>query len=380
MTGNLTAATTEGLHARLAQASPIPVRAELACAPGELLALVGPSGSGKSTILRMLAGLATPDTGRITVGGETWFDSAAGIDLPARRRRTGYVFQSYALFPHMSALENIAIALSGLPAAEKRRRAQALLKMVHLEGLEERRPAALSGGQRQRVALARALARDPALLLLDEPFSAVDKATRLRLYREIAALRARLTMPSLLVTHDLEEAVMLADRLAVLAHGRILQTAPPEEILTRPCCTAVARLVNLRNIFRGRIRALPSGGRPGLLDWQGLSLEFSHAPAGLVAGMDRQWVVPDGFVLLHRLDRPSRGERENPVAGTIAGLVPIGQTVEVTFRPDHAPELPLHFSVPVHVARRNALASGRTARVSLLAEGIHIMEDAPTAS
>ncbi len=378
MSGDDATRPFRGLDARLVQDSPIPIRAELACAPGELLALVGPSGSGKSTILRMLAGLAAPREGRITVGGETWLDSAAGIDLPARQRRTGYVFQSYALFPHMTALENIAVALSDLPTAERGKRARALLGMVHLEGLEDRRPAALSGGQRQRVALARALARDPALLLLDEPFSAVDKATRLRLYREIAALRARLTMPSLLVTHDLEEAVMLADRLAVLAHGRILQTGTPENILTRPCCAAVARLVNLRNVFRGRIRALPEGKTPGLLDWQGLPLEFTHAPAGSAPGMDRQWVVPDGFVLLHRLDRPSRGEKENPVEGTISELVPIGQNVEVSLRPDHAPDLPLHFSVPTHVARRNALAVGRAARVSLLTEGIHLMEDGPT--
>lgn len=363
-----------GLVANLAREAPFPITARLEVAPREMLALVGPSGSGKSTMLRMLAGLMSPDRGTIVVDGTPWLDTTSGIDLPARQRRTGYVFQNYALFPHMSALENVTVALSHLPAGERAARARALLAMVHLEGLEDRRPTSLSGGQRQRVALARALARDPKLLLLDEPFSAVDKATRQRLYREIAALRDRLTMPSLLVTHDLEEAVMLTDRLAVLSHGQILQCGPPDEILTRPATATVARLVNLRNIFPGHVLALPAEGKPGRLDWGGLALEFSEAPANILAGETRDWVVPDGFVILHRKDRPSRGERENPVAGTTTRLLTIGQTVEVTFSPDHAPALPLHFSVPLHVARRNELSEGGPARVSILAEGIHLLE------
>jgi len=365
----------EGLQVVLRQVGPIPLDAAFDCAPGEVLALVGPSGSGKSTILRSIAGTYAPAAGRVTVGGETWFDGDRGLRVAAHRRRVGLVFQSYALFPHMTALANVAAAMGEAPAVERAERARALLALVHLEGLEQRRPAELSGGQQQRVAVARALAREPRVLLLDEPFSAVDRATRQRLYREIAELRRGLEMPVVLVTHDLDEAVMLADRLVVLYRGRTLQSGTPQEVTTRPASAEVARLVDLRNLFDAEVAARdPADGRL-LLDWAGLRLEARAGPEGATAAPgDRvTWVVPDGFVVLHRRDRPSRGEHENPVAGRIGMLLPIGQTAHLTLLPDHAPEQRLHFSVPLHVARRNGLEPGVAAAVSLLAEGIHVM-------
>jgi molybdate transport system ATP-binding protein len=361
------------LQVTLSQTAPIPLAAEFSCAAGELLALVGPSGSGKSTILRAIAGTYSPTGGRVVVNGSTWLDASSGTDLPPYRRRAGLVFQSYALFPHMTALGNVVAALGHLPRAARGARARALLQRVNLAGLEDRRPAALSGGQQQRVAVARALARDPDVLLLDEPFSAVDRATRQRLYREIVELRRSLAIPAVLVTHDLEEAQMLADRMAVLHHGRTLQTGPPAEITTRPVSTDVARLVGLGNIFEGRVASHAPDGSCTRLAWAGHLLEAAPRP-DLSVGAQVSWVIPDGFVVLHRRDRPSRGERENPVTGTVEQFIVLGQNASVALRPQCAPDRPIRFTLPLHVARRNGLAEGVEARVSLLASGIHLME------
>ncbi|MFC4352436.1 ABC transporter ATP-binding protein [Fodinicurvata halophila] len=362
----------KGLTVSLRQQAPIPLAADFACAAGEVLALVGPSGSGKSTILRSIAGTYRPRAGQVRVNSEDWLETARGLFRPAHRRAVGMVFQSYALFPHMTALGNVVTAMPKAGRREQERRGHELLEMVHLSGLEARYPAQLSGGQQQRVAVARALARQPKALLLDEPFSAVDKATRQRLYREIAQLRQTLDMPVVLVTHDLDEALMLADRLVVLHRGQTLQSGAPEEVTTRPVSPEVARLVELRNLFEGRVRELDGRSRQGVVKWAGLPLEVT-VPQGVAPGDPVHWVIPDGFVVLHRRDRPSRGEHENPVPGVIGAAFKVGQTAHLTLYPDHAPDLPLHFSVPQHVAQRNGIEAGVQASVSLLAKGIHLM-------
>jgi len=211
--------------------APIPLDVAFRVEPGELMALVGHSGSGKSTLLRTIAGLWTPSEARVSVAGRTWVDTAAGIALPPHRRRVGIVFQSYALFPHMTAAENVASAMDHLPRGRRLAEAARLLALVNLPGLESRRPAELSGGQQQRVAVARALARNPDVLLLDEPFSAVDRATREKLYQEIRALRAYLNMPVVLVTHDMGEAELLADRMVVIESGRTLRAGTTAEVM-----------------------------------------------------------------------------------------------------------------------------------------------------
>jgi molybdate transport system ATP-binding protein len=238
-------ASPSGLNVRLNQERPIALDVEFSVAPGEILALVGPSGSGKSTTLRAIAGLYAPSNGRIFCNGTAWFDPELAVDLPARARRVGMVFQSYALFPHLTAIENVMEALGDLPAGERRERARGLLARVHLDGLEERKPAALSGGQQQRVAVARALARRPNVLLLDEPFSAVDRVTRRKLRRELIELRRELSMPVILVTHDLDDVVRLADRMCVLSGGKILQTGAVEEVMVHPASATVAELLDL---------------------------------------------------------------------------------------------------------------------------------------
>ena len=361
-----------GLRLKLFQDSPTPLEVEFDCEPGEVLALVGPSGSGKTTILRAIAGTYRPKSGSVSVNGTTWLDSTDDVFVPSHERSVGMVFQSYALFPHMNAVENVMAALGHMPRSKRKPRALELLSRVHLGGLEMRRPGSLSGGQQQRIAVARALARDPAVLLLDEPFSAVDRVTRQRLYREIADLHSSLQMPVILVTHDLDEAMMLADRVAIFRRGKLLQIGMPGDVVRKPASAEVARLLDVRNIFKARVVEHKADSRITCLDWHGLKIETSLNLKS-DCGVEVSWVVPDGYVLLHRRDRPSRGEHENAVPGTIGSLVAIGQTVQLTLIPKHEPSLPIHFSIPLHVASRNGINLGVEASVSLLTNGIHIM-------
>ncbi len=201
-------------------------------AEGELAALFGPSGSGKTTILRMLAGLTRPDAGRIEAGGEIWFDSGRGIDLPPQRRRAGLVFQDYALFPHLTVRDNLRFALPG-KSADGERRVDELLAAFHLEKLQGRRPDTLSGGQKQRVALARALIVRPQALLLDEPLSALDLDMRLKLQDEIARAQRLFGVSALLVSHDMAEIFRLSRRVLCLERGRVVRAGTPEAVFAQ---------------------------------------------------------------------------------------------------------------------------------------------------
>ncbi|MER3411855.1 MAG: ABC transporter ATP-binding protein, partial [Thermoleophilia bacterium] len=198
----------------------------------ETVALVGPSGAGKTTVLRSVAGLVRPQRGRIRIGEEVLFDAERGVDLPPERRRVGLVFQEYALFPHMTVEQNVAYAGRG--------RQRELLERLRISHLAKARPAQLSGGERQRVALARALARDPAVLLLDEPLSALDAHTKADVRAELEELLHELALPTIFVTHDFEDAAALADRVGILVEGRILQLGPPDELLAAPSHPFVA--------------------------------------------------------------------------------------------------------------------------------------------
>lgn len=361
-----------GLSLSVQQDAPIPLDARLQCGAGELLALVGPSGAGKSTLLRIIAGLMRPQSGQVSCGNKTWLDTRAGINLSAQSRRVGFVFQQYALFPHLTALQNVQQSCRQLPAAQRRDKAAYWLAKVNLEGLEDRRPQQLSGGQQQRVGLARALAREPQILLLDEPFSAVDRATRERLYQELAMLRRELSIPAILVTHDLDEAVVLADSLCMLSHGSTLQTGPVHSVVSKPVSVLVARLVGFKNIFRGTVTRVDADTGGGAIEWCGHTLEVERLN-GFQQGEAVHWCIPQSHVIMHRRDRPSRGERENPLDATIAELLSMGDNTLVAAQLGKEGRPPLYFSVPGHVADRNGLVKGAGVSFSLLADSIHLM-------
>jgi molybdate transport system ATP-binding protein len=222
-------------------------------------AILGASGAGKTLTLRAIAGLLKPSSGRIAVDDTVLFDESTGVDVRTRRRRTGYVFQDYALFPHLTVAENLAFGLKGIPGQEAHRVVAEMVDLLELRGLEERRPQALSGGQRQRVAVGRALAPKPTLLLLDEPFAALDAPTRATLTAELASLWSRIDIPTVLVTHDVAEAYALAGWLVVLEAGRVLQSGPRAEVFHSPASPEVARLVGVQNIVPGVVEEERSG-------------------------------------------------------------------------------------------------------------------------
>jgi molybdate transport system ATP-binding protein len=226
---------------------------ELDVPPGRIVGLLGPNGAGKTTLLRILAGLLAPDEGRVVLDGRVLDDTATGEHVPPEARPVGVVFQSYVLFPHLSALENVAFGLRsrGVPKTEARARATQWLERVGLAEYGGSKPKQLSGGQAQRVALARALATEPRLLLLDEPLAALDASTRLETRRALRRQLDGYDGVRLLVTHDPMEAIALAERLIVLEGGRISQTGTPQEISERPRSRYVADLVGV-NLFRGR--------------------------------------------------------------------------------------------------------------------------------
>ena len=223
---------------------------------GELTALLGPSGSGKTTLLRLVAGLENPD---YTEGSSILFNNIDVIDNPVAKRKVGFVFQHYALFRHMTVFENIAFGLrvkkrQERPSKEEiKDRVYDLLKLIQLDNMANRMPSQLSGGQRQRVALARALAIQPKVLLLDEPFGALDAKVRSELRRWLRRLHDDLHITSIFVTHDQEEALEVADRIVVMNQGRIEQTGPPEEVFNKPLSEFVMRFLGEVNVFRGRI-------------------------------------------------------------------------------------------------------------------------------
>jgi molybdate transport system ATP-binding protein len=242
--------------------------------------LFGPSGSGKTTVLRCLAGLERPDEGEIRLGPQTWFASARGVCLPPQRRDIGYLSQDHALFPHLSALDNVAFGLGALSRHERAVRVGELLEVLELTGLQGRYPAQLSGGEKQRVALARAVARRPRVLLLDEPLSALDTPTREDLRHHLRAWLAAAAVPTVLVTHDRTEAQALGDEVVILGEGQALQAGPVDGVFARPASVAVARIVGVDNVFEAEVLAV----RDGVAEVQAGPVRFMASAQGSSVG------------------------------------------------------------------------------------------------
>ena len=292
-------------------------RLSLAVAPGESLALLGPSGCGKTTTLRLLAGLDPASGGRIQLDGDDV------TERPAGQRQVAMVFQSYALYPHLSVLGNLELGLEvrGVAAAERRQRIAEVLALLQLEGLELRRPAQLSGGQRQRVALARALLRQPRLMLLDEPMSNLDAQLRDQLRPELRALLQRAGHPVIHVTHDQQEAMGLADRIAVLDGGVLQQVGTPQELYHRPANLFVARFLGRPGI---NLLAGEAGVQLGIRPEHLQLVESGGLPARLLR---REWQGAQQLLWLHT----SRGDL---LLLAEAGLTP-ADALQVSWRPQH---------------------------------------------
>lgn len=307
------------------------LRLDWEVAPGRALVLFGPSGAGKTTALRAMAGLLRPAAGRVEIDGRAVYDSAANIWVPAHRRRVGYLTQQYHLFPHLNVAQNVGYG----PAADgddRQRRIGELLESFALSGLERRYPWELSGGQQQRVALARALATQPRLLLLDEPFAALDAGLRRTVRQELRQYISRAGLdygpaPVILVTHDREEALSLGDEAQVIDGGRAIARGAPVEVLGQPGQAAVARLVGVENLFRMRVDSRHPRDGTMRLSGGGAEGEFrleTPLDGGESGSGGEEWVTVGirASDIILALEEPAGSSARNRIAGTVAGVAP----------------------------------------------------------
>ena len=347
----------------------------------EVVTLFGPSGAGKTLTLQCLAGLVRPDSGRIVVNGTVFFDGALSIDVPTQRRRLGYVFQGYALFPHLNVRDNVAYGLAHLSATARRERTREVLERLGLADLASRRPRELSGGQQQRVALGRALAPDPALILLDEPLSALDLPLRQALRDDLRGVLAEWRTAAVLVTHDFTEAYRLGDRIVVYEAGRVIQTAPRAELLWQPASERVAGIVGIRNVLHGTVlKATPDRIQ---FHWRGQLLEAVNSPTrSYLPAPDSPlaFFIRPEYVRLIRKDRgsPDPGHHMNLMQGRVVSEADFGTTWTLYVRLD-APGAPaqgeydLEIEVPRLVYEILDIAHDRQWQLSIHRGSIHVL-------
>ena len=321
---------------------------ELALEVGtETFALAGPSGAGKTTLLRAIAGLVRPERGRIDCAGETWLDTERGIDRPPERRAAGFLFQDYALFPHLSVEGNVRFAGGD----------GTLLERFGVAHLARAKPDELSGGERQRVALARALARKPRVLLLDEPLAALDAHTRAAVRAELRELLERLALPALLVTHDYADAAALATRIGVIVEGRVVQVGTPAELIAAPASSFVADFTG-GNLLHGQ-------ARPGASGLTEITLEDGSLVVSTDRGSGHVGVVVYPWEVTLAREAPA-DSAQNHVRGRIASVFPVGNRVRVRVGP-------LTAEVTAGSAERLGLGQGDTVVASFKATGTRLV-------
>jgi molybdate transport system ATP-binding protein len=355
----------------ISQTLPIPLEAHFSCRAGEVLAVVGPSGGGKTTLLRMIAGLSLPQRGHIHCGDRLWFDAEQSISLTPQQRHIGYMPQHFGLFPHLSALDNVISGLDHVPKELRKQRALDWLERVNLHGLPDRLPAQLSGGQRQRVALARALAREPAILLLDEPFSAVDRETRERLYIELARLKQQLSIPVVMVTHDIHEALLLADKMILISQGQMLQQGKPFEVLSHPNNEAVARQMGLRNIFDGQV--VSQDIERNMTQFTlGDELIVSDSAPTLTVGQSIRWVIPNQGIRFNAISSGRLCKSLNKLEVLIESVLVMGESSRVIASVVGIGSI-INADVPTHLVHKLALAPGVQTTIALKSDQIHIL-------
>jgi putative spermidine/putrescine transport system ATP-binding protein len=342
----------------------------LAIEPGSMVALLGPSGCGKTTCLRMIAGLVEPSSGEIFVDGKR----ITGI--PVHRRNIGMLFQNYALFPHMTVAENVAFGLEArrIPRAEATARVADALQLVQLNGFGDRLPAQLSGGQQQRVALARCLVVEPALLLLDEPLGALDKSLRESMQVELRALQQRLGITAIMVTHDQDEALTLADRVAIMRGGRLEQLGTPAEVYQTPASRFVAGFIGVSNFFHGRVEHR-SGAGARIATANGLVLNVDDCPAG----SDQVTVALRPEAVIVEPEPPTSSDDSNSVVGTVEQVVYRGFVSHTYLRMESGEMLISFHSNRPGAEGGSPLPAGSRVRAHWTAASNRVVRDDPAA-
>jgi len=324
-------------------------------APG-ITILFGESGSGKTTLLRSVAGLTTPDEGRVAVGDRTLFDWSAGIDVPPSRRRMGLVFQHLALFPHLTAEENIAFGTNGQPASQRRQRIEAIAESFRIGHVLGRRPDQISGGERQRVELARALVTDPEVLLLDEPMSALDYGTQSRIMADLRAWNEAKSIPVLYVTHSQRELFALGERAIVIQNGRIVADGTPQSVLETPAHEHVAQLAGFENLLNAVVMKRRPDAGVMVCRLAGTSVDLETPLADMNEGDPLRVALRAGDIIVGT-ERPRMLSARNVIPATLRSLtregavvraqVSIGIGLEVHVTPTSAEELGLTPGGPV---------------------------------
>jgi molybdate transport system ATP-binding protein len=339
-----------------------------------LIVLFGPSGSGKSLTLQIIAGTLQADRGRVSIDGQLVYDSSLSLLLPPQTRRIGYVPQQYALFPHLTVEKNISFGIAKLPRQERMQRVNEMCDLFGLQGLAHRRPSELSGGQQQRVALARALAIHPRLLLLDEPFAALDTPLRASLRQEVLQLAERLRLKILLVSHDLTDAFTLGQHVIVYEGGRIIQQGTREEVFFRPTTARVAELVGTGNILPARVERIENGTL--WLNWQGQRVAASPMP--FVIGSPVYVCIRPTQIMVIRPDRLAKRERENLFFCVIVNKQMQAETYTLQLRVDGSESAhDLELELPAYVYHRLSLDTETHALVELRRQDLHVIPREP---
>jgi molybdate transport system ATP-binding protein len=353
----------------------------LECASG-VTVLFGASGSGKTLTLDCLAGFLKPDAGRILLNDGILFDAGSGACLPPQRRALGYVFQNYALFPHMTLEQNLAFGIRRLPSLERHRRIHEMLDLFGLAARAGRRPQELSGGEKQRASIARALVTEPRLLLLDEPVRGLDYPLRADFYEILRSVRERYRIPILLVTHDVAEGFLLGDRMAVYAAGRIVQVGSPEEILRQPRSPDIARLLGISNIFSGVVEDLDPMSDCSRLRTPAFSVTVPYLP-GRLRGDPVRFCIPREQVALLPLASPKSGNNCIPVHVAEEVLTPTTVRLRLDIQSGAAAASPsneparIESEVSRLAYQKMKLAQQKDWLAELPPASIHIFPDAP---